>query len=260
MTETVIDHSHLLRDFEGKRALVTGAGAGIGRQTALVLAARGARVLATDVDVEAAAETARQVTAAGGQAVAGWCDVTDERSVRSMVDSAAAELGGLDFAINNAGTDGTLASVIKQPREVWDRVIAVNLTGVFLCMKYELPLLVEGGGAIVNISSIAGVQGFPGMSPYVASKHGVIGLSRSAAAEYGTLGVRVNTVCPGSTNTQMNERTNEVAARHIIETTPLRRMAEPGEIATVIAFLCSENASFVTGAEVVVDGGVTMSY
>lgn len=241
---------------DGRRVLITGAGSGIGRETALTLAGLGAGVVVGDIDAAAAAATAKTIDDSGGTAYAAACDVTVDADVEALVGFTVDVLGGLDVAVNNAGVDGAVAALGDQPRSNWDHVIAVNLTGVFLCMKYEIPHLLADGGAIVNVASIAGRQGFPMMSPYVASKHGVVGLTRTAALEYGRRGVRVNAICPGVTNTAMGQ--DIPGLDRIISRTPLKRAGEPSDMAATIAWLCSDAASFVTGAEIVVDGGVSV--
>jgi NAD(P)-dependent dehydrogenase (short-subunit alcohol dehydrogenase family) len=199
--------------------------------------------------------TVKEISDRGGAAYAAVCDVSAERDVEALIGYTVEALGGLDAAINNAGIDGAAATLADQPRSNWDRVIAVNLTGVFLCMKYELPHL-RDGGTIVNVASIAGRQGFPLMSPYVAAKHGVVGLTRTAALEYGRRGVRVNAICPGVVNTAMGQDLPGLG--RLVGRTPLKRAAEPTDIAGTIAWLCSDGASFITGAEIVVDGGISL--
>jgi NAD(P)-dependent dehydrogenase (short-subunit alcohol dehydrogenase family) len=244
------------RGVDGRRVLITGAGGGIGRETALTLAGMGAEVVVGDIDAAAAAATAKTIDDSGGTAHAAACDVAVDADVEALVGFTVDVLGGLDVAVNNAGVDGAVAALGDQPRSNWDHVIAVNLTGVFLCMKYEIPHLLADGGAIVNVASIAGRQGFPMMSPYVASKHGVVGLTRTAALEYGRRGVRVNAICPGVTNTAMGQ--GIPGLDRIISRTPLKRAGEPSDMAATIAWLCSDAASFVTGAEIVVDGGISV--
>jgi len=236
--------------------VITGAGGGIGRETALTLASLGAHIVVSDIDPEAAFATSKAISETGGTAYATACDVSEEGDVEGLIGFAVEMLGGLDVAINNAGIDGAAAALVDQARSNWDRVIAVNLTGVFLGMKYELPHLIGDGGVIVNVASIAGRQGFPLMSPYVASKHGVVGLTRTAALEYGRRGVRVNAICPGVTNTAMG--VDLPGLDQIVRRTPLKRAGEPAEMAGTIAWLCSDAASFVTGAEIVVDGGISV--
>lgn len=236
--------------------MITGAGGGIGRETAVTLASLGAHIVVSDIDAAAAAATAKAIDESGGTAYAAACDVAVDADVEALVGFTVDVLGGLDIAVNNAGVDGAVAALGDQSRSNWDHVMAVNLTGVFLCMKYELPRLIDDGGVIVNVASIAGRQGFPMMSPYVASKHGVVGLTRTAALEYGRRGVRVNAICPGVTNTAMGQ--DIPGLDRIISRTPLKRAGEPSDMAATIAWLCSDAASFVTGAEIVVDGGVSV--
>lgn len=236
--------------------MITGAGGGIGGATAVALASRGAHVVVSDIDLEAASATANRITGRGGIAYPTQCDVSEESDVIGLMGFAIETLGGLDIAVNNAGIDGAAAPLADQDRSNWDRVIAINVTGVFLGMKYALPHLAAAGGVIVNVASIAGRQGFPLMSPYVASKHAVIGLTRTAALEYGKRGVRINAICPGVTNTAMGASLPGLDL--IVRRTPLKRAGEPAEMAETIAWLCSDAASFVSGAEIVVDGGISV--
>ncbi|MCX2819095.1 glucose 1-dehydrogenase [Haladaptatus sp. F3-133] len=240
-------------------AVVTGAGSGIGRASAERLANEGASVVVADIDVEGGAETVEAIESEGGTATFVEVDVTDEDDVRKMVDAAVETYGGLDIAHNNAGIEGDGAPLVEQSAEGWEEVLGINLTGVFLGMKYEIPAMVEGdGGAIVNTSSIAGLSG-DGPAPYVASKHGVVGLTRQAAVEYGDEGVRVNAVCPGVVRTPMVERSLEEhpeAVDQITEEQPLGRMAQPEEIADAVVWLASSEASFVNGHPLPVEGGL----
>jgi NAD(P)-dependent dehydrogenase (short-subunit alcohol dehydrogenase family) len=248
--------------FEDKVTLVTGAASGIGRAAALQFAANGATVAVADIDEAGARSTAKAIEEIGGQAEAIGVDVADPESVRSMVDRVAGTFGALHYAFNNAGIVGAGSSVADMPVDVWDRGIAVMLTGVFLCMKFEIPLVVgSGGGAIVNTSSGAGIIGFPGMANYVAAKHGVIGLTKTAALEYISSGIRINAVCPGTARSRMvedwiggdPEAEAQVAGLH-----PIGRIAGPDEIAAAALWLCSDEASFVVGHALVVDGGYTI--
>ncbi|MCB0047029.1 MAG: SDR family oxidoreductase [Caldilineaceae bacterium] len=248
---------------EGKIAAVTGAGSGIGRASALALSAAGATVVVSDVVLEKAEETAHQITRAGGQAIALQADVTQTDQVEEMVALSVRKFGRLDCAHNNAGLFEASAEVNllhKQTEEVWLRTIDVNLNGVWRCMKAELPVMVEGGGgAIVNTSSIFGLVGSPGVSAYVASKHGVAGLTRAAALEYGRYNIRVNAVCPGFTRTPMVDPVfaNERLLKSWLGMQSMRRPGEPEEIAAVVVWLCSDAASFVTGSMLSADGGYT---
>jgi NAD(P)-dependent dehydrogenase (short-subunit alcohol dehydrogenase family) len=246
-----------MSDFTGKVGLVTGAGLGIGRASAVAFGSRGAAVGVFDIREQDAVETARLVEQSGGRALPVVVDISDEPAVLAAVAQVVDAFGGLDFAHNNAGIQGGKEPLHELPIEAWDRVLRVNLTGVFLCMKYELAEMVgRGGGAIVNTSSSAGLYGLPGMPAYVASKHGVVGLSKSAAVDYAPHGIRVNCVCPSSTITPMYEAV--VAGTDLAEVhaaaTPLGRLAQPEEIAEAAVWLCSSEASYVTAVTMSLDG------
>lgn len=243
---------------EGKVALVTGAAAGIGRATALAFARAGADVLLADVDEARGRDAAEEVAALGVGARFVVADVTDQASVDAMVASAVDAFGGLDAAFNNAGVEPPGAPLAEGTRADWDRILAVDLTGVWSCMVAELPRLVERGGSIVNCSSIAGLVGFPGSAPYVAAKHGVVGLTRTAALDYAEQGVRVNAVCPGVIDTEMIERFtqgDQDARRALVAVEPVGRLGRAEEVAAAVVWLSSEQASFVTGEALAVDGG-----
>jgi NAD(P)-dependent dehydrogenase (short-subunit alcohol dehydrogenase family) len=246
---------------DGKSALITGGGGGIGRAAALVFAREGARVAVADIAVDAARETVAQVNAAGGQAISLSGEVTQDADVRSMIDSVVGTYGRLDCAFNNAGIAGWQVDAggkktAEWSEEAFDRMIAVNLKGVWLCMRHELPQMqAQGGGAIVNTGSIAGLIGLPTSSAYVAAKHGVIGLTKTAALEYAESNIRVNAVCPGFIRTRMTEDTMRRRGEAILAQVPFRRMGNPEEIAEMVAWLCSERASYVSGAAYNVDGG-----
>ncbi len=245
---------------DGKIALVTGAGSGIGRATALVFAREGAKVLVADVVVDGGEETVRLLKAAGGEAMFVKADMAKAAEVEAMVQKAVATYGRLDCAHNNAGIEGATGRTADYREEDWNRVISINLTGVWLCMKYEISqMLKQGGGAIVNTASDAGLLGVPQMPAYVASKHGVVGLTKTAALEYAKSGIRVNAVCPGVIKTPMVERiTAQRAGRaeRMAAVEPVGRMGKPEEIAEAVVWLCSEAASFVTGLPMPVDGGI----
>lgn len=243
-------------------AVISGASSGIGRATAKRFADDGANVVAVDVDADGGEETVSEIDDAGGEAIFVEADVTDEAAVEEMVSTAVDTYGGLDYAFNNAGIEGANASTSEQSLENWERVISINLEGVFLAMREEIPVMLEdGGGAIVNTASIAGLVGFPNLTPYVASKHGVIGLTKTAAIEFSADGIRVNTVCPGVIETAMVERAQEddpETMEATIAATPIGRLGQPEEIAAAAAWLCSDDASFVTGESLVVDGGFSV--
>jgi NAD(P)-dependent dehydrogenase (short-subunit alcohol dehydrogenase family) len=258
----VHDEEAGMSEFEGKVAVVTGGAHGIGKATAEAFARQGAHVLLSDIAVEAGEAAARQIGEEGGSASFIRADVSDEEDVRTMVGAAVERYGRLDIAHNNAGIVGGGATVVDMPLETWNRGIGVMLTGVFLCLKYEIPvMLAQGGGSIVNTSSGAGLIGFPTMADYVSAKHGVIGLTKTAALENATTGIRINAVCPGTARSQMvdewiggdpaNEA--EVVAMH-----PIGRIAEASEIAATVVWLCSDAASFMIGHALVVDGGYSI--
>jgi NAD(P)-dependent dehydrogenase (short-subunit alcohol dehydrogenase family) len=248
----------------GKHGLVTGAASGIGRATALCMASHGASVVVADVNHEGGERTVELVRANGASADYVACDVTRERDAEALVAFATGLAGRLDFAVNNAGIEGPQAPLRDYPAEGYDRVMAVNLKGVFLCLRAELRQMTgQGTGAIVNTSSIGGCVGLPGFGAYNATKHGVMGLTRTAALESGVDGIRVNAVLPGYTFTEMAQRT--IAGRgseeydRVAAELPLRRWGEPEEVGEAIAWLCSDLASLVTGHGLPVDGGFLAS-
>ena len=245
----------------GKVALVTGGGSGIGRAAALTFAREGATVVVADVEIEGGEETARLIQHSGGAAMFVKTNVSQATEVEALVARTVHTYGRLDCAYNNAGIEGAAATTTEYPEEGWDRVIAINLTGVWLCMKYEIPqMLKQGGGAIVNTASAAGLLGFRGGSAYVASKHGVVGLTKTAALEYAKAAVRVNAVCPGAIDTPMMGRITghrPQRAERMAASEPVGRMGRPEEIAEAVVWLCSDAASFVTGQAMAVDGGIT---
>ena len=248
---------------DGKVGLVTGAGAGIGRATALAFAREGARVAVADVDEQGGAETVRRVEAAGGRAIFVRADVSDEAEVAALVRATRQAFGGLHCASNNAARGAGFRMLTEVAREDWDRALAVTLTGVWLCLKHEIPaLLASGGGAIVNVASVSGMRGEATQAAYSAAKGGVLALTKSAAAEWAQRGVRVNAICPGGIRTDAIESYFEHAPgirEATIAVHAMRRLGEPAEIADAIAWLCSDRASFVTGHALVADGGVLVN-
>jgi NAD(P)-dependent dehydrogenase (short-subunit alcohol dehydrogenase family) len=246
----------------GKVALVTGGSTGIGKASSVAFAREGAKVVVSDVNVQGGEETVRFIRESGGEAIFVKADVLLAAEVEALVKKAVGTYGGVDCAFNNAGIAGAIgASTHEYPDESWDRVIGINLKGVWLCMRYEIPqMLKQGGGAIVNTASIWGLVGAPGASAYVASKHGVVGLTRAAALEYAPQGIRINAVNPGTIRTPIldpfiaaiPEFESMMTARH-----PIGRIGMPEEVAEAVVWLCSDAASFVVGQNLPVDGGYT---
>jgi NAD(P)-dependent dehydrogenase (short-subunit alcohol dehydrogenase family) len=247
---------------EGKVAVVTGAARGIGRASALAFAREGAAVVVADVEVEEGRATVAEVEADGGRASFVRVDVSDRDDVAAMVDHAVATYGGLDVAHNNAGIAAPLAPLADYPDAGWDRTLAVMLTGVYLCLKAEIPaLLARGGGAIVNTASGTGLVGYPGQAAYTAAKHGVLGLTKVAALDYGARGIRVNAVCPGTVRTPMVDAAvgrDPAIEEYLTTLHPIGRIGEASEVAEAVVWLCSPAASFVLGAALPVDGGYVL--
>lgn len=244
-------------EFEGKVALVTGGAFGIGRATAIAFAKKGAKVAIVDWLEDT--ETLDAIESAGGEAIFVKCDVSKSDNVISMVETTIARFGRLDYAFNNAGIEGVMAPTQDCTEENFDKTIGVNLKGIWLCMKYQIPeMLKQGKGAIVNCASIAGLVGFPGLPVYVASKHGIVGLTKTAALECAKQGIRVNAVCPGAIKTAMIDRITgkkKEVEEQFAAMEPVGRMGEPEEVANAVIWLCSDEASFVTGHPMAIDGG-----
>jgi len=248
--------------FAGKVAFVTGAANGIGRAAALAFAHEGASVVAADVSEQGNQDTARMIEEAGGRALAVRCDVSRAGDVKAALDRAVETFGRLDFALNNAGVEQPITATADLAEKDWDRIVDINLRGVFLCMRHEIPLMLkQGGGVIVNTSSGAGVKGFAGQAAYCAAKHGVVGLTRATALDYAKANIRVNAVCPGIIETPMMDRfsggTPEGRER-VIAQEPVGRMGKPEEIASAVLWLCSDAAAFMVGHAMVMDGGQTV--
>jgi NAD(P)-dependent dehydrogenase (short-subunit alcohol dehydrogenase family) len=248
----------MINEFTGKVALVTGGASGIGRATAVKFGSKGAKVVIADVDRRGGEETLRMVEECGGEGIFVRTDVSDESAVKALIEQAVTAYGRLDYAVNNAGVEGKSAGLDALSSADFDRTIAINLRGVWLCMKYELPHLLETSGAIVNMASVAGLIGFAGSGAYVASKHGVIGLTKTAALEYSKHGVRINAISPGVIMTPMIDRVANFGSG-VLEALeaahPMGRTGSPEEIADAVLWLCSRESSFVTGVALPVDGG-----
>ena len=247
----------------GKVALITGGSSGIGRSVGLLFAREGARVVVTARRTDEGEETVQMIREAGGEACFVQTDVSQAAAVQALVNTCVTRYGRLDYAVNNAGIEGSIVPMIDYTEDDWDAIIDINLKGVWLCMKAEVVQMQQnGGGAIVNVSSVGGLIGFPRMGPYVATKHGIIGLTKTAALEYATHNIRVNVLCPGLIDTPMADRVvkgrqaSGIDAEHLVMSlTPLRRRGTPAEIAEAAVWLCSDAASYVTGHAMVVDGG-----
>jgi NAD(P)-dependent dehydrogenase (short-subunit alcohol dehydrogenase family) len=244
---------------QDKVCLVTGASSGIGKAAALAFAREGAILMLADISAEGE-QTARMARELGGRADFTRCDIAEPAEVEALINSIVDRYGRLDCAFNNAGIEGPLTPMIEVMEELWDRIIRVDLRGVWLCLKHEIrQMMRQGHGAIVNTSSTAGICGTPGYSPYTAAKHGVIGLTKSVALQYAKSGIRVNAICPGLTDTPMMDRIlggDPEMEKLFVAGTPIGRKARPEEIAAAAIWLCSEESSFVTGAVLPVDGGV----
>lgn len=246
--------------FARKVALVTGGGSGIGRAAALAFAREGAKVAVVDIVEDGGFATVASIEEAGGNAIFIHCDVAKRTDIEAMVKAVVGAYGRLDYAFNNAGI-GPVISTLACTEEEWDSVNTINLRGVWLCMKCEIPeMLKQGGGSIVNTASVSGIIGTPGHSPYTAAKHGVIGITKVAALEYAKLGIRVNAVCPAVIKTPMADKAladNPEVVKMWEASHPMGRIGEPREVAEAVIWLCSDNASFITGQALAIDGGLT---
>jgi NAD(P)-dependent dehydrogenase (short-subunit alcohol dehydrogenase family) len=243
-------------NLSGKVAFVTGGASGIGEATALMLAKQGAAVAVVDLKLETAQKVVGAITSTGGKAVALVADVADEAQVAKAVANTVSQLGGLHIAVNNAGIGGDIAPTADQTVAGWQRVISVNLDGVFYCIRNQIPaMLKSGGGSIINISSILGQVGFANSAAYVAAKHGVVGLTKNAALEYSSQGIRVNSVGPGFIKTPLLGALPPEALEPIAQLHAVKRLGESEEVAALITFLASDEASFITGNYYAVDGG-----
>ncbi|MCH8235401.1 MAG: SDR family oxidoreductase [Chloroflexi bacterium] len=249
-----------MSDMKGKIALVTGAATGIGRATAIEFARNGAAVVVSDVNTAEGLKTANLIENEGGEATFVECDVSASADVEALISQVLKKHGRLDAAHNNAGVEGARVPLIDLTEEQWDAVMAVNLKGVWMCMKHEIPQMLEqGGGAIVNTSSVAGLMGMKGSTAYGTAKHGVIGLTKTAALEYADRGVRVNAICPGAVRTPMTERlmgNDPEREAMYMSIQPIGRFGTTAEIANLVVWLCSDAASLVTGTAIPIDGGV----
>lgn len=250
------------QEFSGKVAFITGAGSGIGRATALAFARAGASVALADIDQAGCEGTAQLIRDVSGSALVLRCDVTLEADIKSALSRTVSEFGGLDIAFNNAGKFQRVAPLADSGEDEWRRIMDINVSSTFLCMRNEIPIMLErGGGAIVNTSSGAGIVGTKGGAIYGAAKHAVIGLTRSAALDYATSGIRINCVCPGVIETNMMREVSggtEDGRAAMVELEPVGRLGQPEEIASAVLWLCSSGASFAIGHAMVVDGGHTI--
>lgn len=247
-----------MKTFENKVVIVTGASSGIGRATALAFAKEGAKVVVSDVNEKDGLATLEEIKKNQGEAHFIKCDVSSEADIKNLVDKTVEKFGKLDCAYNNAGIEGAPCTTTECSTDNWDRTININLKGVWLCMKYQIPAMLKNGkGSIVNCSSIAGLVGFEAIPAYVASKHGVIGLTETAALEFSKSNIRVNAVCPGVIHTPMLERFTKGDEQAMAAQVPMGRIGKPEEIADSVVWLCSDRASYVTGQAIAVDGGWT---
>jgi NAD(P)-dependent dehydrogenase (short-subunit alcohol dehydrogenase family) len=248
-----------MNDLENKVALVTGAGSGIGKAIALLFAAEGARVVVSDINEKGGNETVSEIKSAGGEAVFIKADSSKPAENEALVDQAVKRYGGLHIAVNNAGVGGPSAPVGEYPLDGWEKVIAINLSGVFYGMRYQIPaMLASGGGSIINVASILGSVGFANSCAYVAAKHGVVGLTKNAAIEYAQQNIRVNSIGPGFIRTPLVENAlNEEMLKFLETKHPIGRLGESEEVAELVLWLGSSRSSFVTGSYYTIDGGYT---
>jgi NAD(P)-dependent dehydrogenase (short-subunit alcohol dehydrogenase family) len=248
--------------FNDKTAVVTGAGSGIGRASAIAFAKEGARVMVSDIDTKGGEETVNLIQAFGGVAQFFQCDVSKSNQVEGLMKEVIKSFGRLDFAVNNAGISMRPGLTADIDEEEWDRVISINLKSVWLCMKYEIPMMLNnGGGAIINMSSLAGIRGRAHTIAYSASKHGIIGMTKTAALEYAQKGIRINAICPGLTESGMTAGLSERSelAEKLIQKIPMGHMGLSENIADAVTWLCTDSTSFMTGQVIVVDGGETIA-
>lgn len=246
-------------DLTNKIAFISGAANGIGKATALLFSRSGAKVAVVDVQDEAGEAVAQSIRSNGGEAVYIHCDVSNRAEIKRAIERTVESFGGIDLAFNNAGIEGEAGFTADCSEDNWDRTIAINLTGVWLAMKYQIPEMIKrGGGAIVNCSSIAGIVGTAGVPAYNASKHGVVGLTETAALEYINQNIRINAVCPGVIHTPMIDRFtrgDDAAVKGLVASEPIGRMGRPEEVAEAVAWLCSDASTFVIGHAMPIDGG-----
>lgn len=246
--------------FENKVVLITGGSSGIGKATALTFARQGASVAIADLAEDTGKQTVQEITQEGGNAHFIRADISQPAQVHNMVEEVSARFGRIDYCVNSAGIDGERVRTDQYSETMFDKVMEINVKGVWLCLQAQLPYLMKNGGSIVNIASVAGLQGFPGHCAYSASKHAVIGLTKTAAVEFVRYGIRINAVCPGFTQTPMleNAMKEDIAyGEKILKSVPMRRLATAQEIADMVVFLCSNQATFITGQAMAVDGGIT---
>lgn len=251
----------MTQNFAGKVALITGAASGLGRATALLFAQHGAKVIVSDVTIDGGHETVKMIQDKGGDATFIECNVANEESVNNLISKTIETYGRLDYGINNAGIGGIWTATHKYPTDNFEKVMAINTTGVFMCMRAELDVMTkQGSGAIVNVSSVAGLSGFPNNVAYAASKHAVVGMTKSAGLEYAKKGIRVNAVCPVFTITPLVTGMFDVIGDDMKDkleaSIPMKRFGKPEEIAEAIVWLCSDASSFITGHALPIDGGM----